>query len=72
MIDIFVVMVEIICRFADGTIMADDGVVADLDIVIDYGVITDFDILADFNILTQSDILIIEHGMPPLDSSLKP
>jgi hypothetical protein len=70
MVDIFVVIIKIINRLADRTIIANDGVIAYFDIVIDYGVITNFNILADFNILAQPNIMIIKHDMPPFDTPM--
>ena len=68
MVDILVVIVKIINRLADRTIIANDRVITYLDIVIDYGVITNLNILADFNILSPSNIMIIKHDMPPFDT----
>ena len=68
MVGIFVVIIKIINRFADRTIIANHGVSAYLDIVIDDGVITDFNISADFDILSPSNIVIIKHDMPPFDT----
>ena len=70
LVNIIVIIIKIIDRFADRTIVTNDGVITDRDIIIDYGVITDFDILADFNIFTQPNVMIIEHDLPPFDTLL--
>jgi hypothetical protein len=70
MVNIFVVIIKIINRLADRTIIANHGVIAYLDIVIDDGVITNFNILADFDILSPPNIMIIKHDMPPFDTVL--
>ena len=68
MVNISIIIIKIINRLSNRTIIANDSVVADLDVVKDYGIITNFNVPADFNILPQLNIMIIEHDLPPFDA----